>query len=334
MLDNKELNANNCRGIPGGFVGAVVDRVILGAQLTGKWHKVMLDNYYQTVELATHMRDNRNILCAGTAQKRSIDESIHFGIAKRPKPSRQYPKGSLKMCENRSARVFEYAWMDSSAVFFIDPMYGPGFDDSISRKSASGDRLYFRVPKLISAYNKYIHGVNVFDQIRKLFGVDPAHASKKYSVRVFEILFSMVLGQAYNIHRTLHVGTIRSLSHTQFKFRVIQGMMKHPTVRPPSATVIQEHTLVQFPPGSYSADGSSNKRKRVACRECPNTNADGHRNAGRFTNWYCAGCKVGFHPDCFQTYHARTSSAYVPHDKVNLHPAAEPGSDFDNITEI
>jgi hypothetical protein len=67
--------------------------VISGAQLTGKYYKIMQDNYYQTVALAVLIRDNRNVLCACTAHKKHIDNNgiIEFGGAKRPKPSHRYP---------------------------------------------------------------------------------------------------------------------------------------------------------------------------------------------------------------------------------------------------
>ena len=127
----------------------------------------MQDNYYQTVELAVHMRDNRNILCAGTAQKK-IDNQKNFGEAKRPKPSRQFPKGPLKMSFNKNAKVYEYFYMDRAGVYFIDPIYGPGEQSEIYRKDNRGIRIPYQVPKLVNIHNKYMHGVDVFDQIRKL----------------------------------------------------------------------------------------------------------------------------------------------------------------------
>ena len=84
ILDNKSFTADNCRGFPGGFVGAVVDAVVGSAMLTGKWHKIMQDNYYQTVDVAVHMRDNRHVLCDGISQKisrctsaRLSDQNLH-----------------------------------------------------------------------------------------------------------------------------------------------------------------------------------------------------------------------------------------------------------------
>lgn len=117
--------------------------------------------------------------------------------------------------------------MFTSAVFSVDPIYGPCEATEIERENSAGDKVAYQMPKLISVYNKYMHEVDVFDQVRKQFGVDLVHPTKTYTVRVFEILFSMVLGQAYNIHRSLHAGTNRSLTHTDFKWQIIRGFLNH-----------------------------------------------------------------------------------------------------------
>lgn len=81
------------------------------------------------------------------------------------------PKGSLKIAENHESGLYMYSWMDSSVVYFIDSMYGPGCTATISRRQGA-DHVLFVVPKLIVMYNKYMHAVDVFDQVRKYFGVD------------------------------------------------------------------------------------------------------------------------------------------------------------------
>ncbi len=89
---HEKIHRETYTGQPGGDAGAIVDYVISGAQLSSKYYKVMQDNYYKIVALAVHMRDNRNILCA-VIQIKHIWIINFFGETKRPKPSRQFPKG-------------------------------------------------------------------------------------------------------------------------------------------------------------------------------------------------------------------------------------------------
>lgn len=85
--------------------------------------------------------------------------------------------------------------MDSAGDYFTDSCLGPGSSSDIQRRNSQGVAVTHRVPPLIEEYNKYISGVDVVDQIKKDVGVDTLHATKKYTVRMFEVLWSMVLSQ-------------------------------------------------------------------------------------------------------------------------------------------
>ena len=185
ILDNKILTKENCANRPGRFSGAIIDLLCSG--LPGSWYKVMADNYYNTLALATHMMENRRVLVGGTMQKKHTPREVYFGNAKKPKPSNTFPKGSLKMVKSADRPVYFYSWMDSARVYFIDPAYGPGQCAIIHRKKKDGTRQAFNVPRFIVAYNKYMHAVDVFDQIRQLFGCDTSHRTLKWTVRMFEI---------------------------------------------------------------------------------------------------------------------------------------------------
>ena len=79
--------------------------------------------------------------------------------------------------------------MDLSAVYFIDSCLGPGWDAQILRRNSQGVPMPFQVPSMIAEYNKFMGGVDVFDQIGKGFGVDTLHATKKWTFRMLKILF-------------------------------------------------------------------------------------------------------------------------------------------------
>jgi hypothetical protein len=229
---------------------------------------------------------------------------VHFGTAKKPKPTYANPKGTLKIAKCATSNTYVYSWMDSAGVYFIDPMTGPGRVKTIYRKNAQGIPVPYQVPEFIGLYNDYMHGVDVFDQVRKMFGCDLTHATKKYTVRVFEILFSMILAQAYNIHRAVHKNNPYALlTHTDFKMSLIRGLLQHHIVRPPQQQApTVTHALAQHAQGTNS-DGTQ-RRKVGECRGCSGVHPDGRRY-NRGTTWFCIQCNGAFfHPDCFTRYHA------------------------------
>ncbi len=271
--------------------------------LGGEHYKIMADNYYNSVSFSEWLRNERRMLIGGTMQRKSTTPLVYIGAAKRPKPTIANPKGTLKIAENLESNVYIYSWMDSSLVYFIDPIFGPGRTANITRRQGA-DHVVFLVPFFIVIYNMYMHAVDVFDQIRKYFGIDLSNATKKYTVRIFEILFSMCLAQAYNIYRHVHKNDpLRQLSHDRFKAYVVNGFVNHPIVRQvriDDETHFGDHELLQYPPGSRDAT----RRFQGCCRNCPNKDPlTGKRKFDRTTTYFCNKCKVCLHPECFTTYH-------------------------------
>ena len=308
IFDNKSINAENCAGFPGGYVGALMTAVFDSAScLIGQWYIIMADNYYNSAEYSAHIRNTRSLLVGGTLKAANVPKEVRLTgprgqIIKRPKPSIKNPKGTLKMAYNHELAVYVYSWMDSALVYFVDPCYGPSFDSDISRKNGR-DRVTFRVPFFILVYNGNMHAVDVMDQMRKYFGMDLSNATKKYTVRFFEVAFSLGITQGYNTYRYVHkANPNRSMGHTEFKASVFRGLVNHPVVRGPLSAVnggFQGHHLLQYEPGS-AGDGT-HRRRRGCCRQCPNTQ-EGARFS-RQTAYYCEQCNVCLHPECHVPYH-------------------------------
>ena len=145
-------------------------------------------------------------------------------------------------------------------------------------------------------------GVDVYDQVRKKNGNDTQHATMKYTVRMFEVLWYMCLSQAYNVYR--HVNRNRrtlQMNPTEFKIAVIKGLLSHEVVvnAVPFNQDENLHLLRQTAEGS-PGDGSQ-RRKCGECRECMNSVSVGNVKVElpRKTTYYCTKCKVFFHPECF-----------------------------------
>jgi ferredoxin-thioredoxin reductase catalytic subunit len=212
--------------------------------------------------------------------------------------------------------VYQYGWMDSAAVYFIDPQFGPGDKTVINRRAQNGSVFGFDVPRFNFMYNKKMGGVDCIDYIRKLFGCELAHRTLKWTVRFDEVGWTFVLTQAYNVHREVNKRRpTKLLSHKEFIWSVFKGLITDRAVmgthQSPSSS--DRHELKKFEVGSRQGDDA--RRKRGECRQCPNTyiGDDGkkHRSSRR-TSWFCSVCKVAFHPECFVKWHSEKSLSYRP----------------------
>ncbi len=164
-------------------------------------------------------------------------------------------------------------------------------------------------------------GVDIIDQIRKMFGIDLTHKTLKWTVRFLEVNWSLILAHRYNIHRKVNEARpTRRLNHTDFKWQVFKELMTDPIVMAaPEAQAVDRNELKQFEPGSK--DDGTMRRMSGDCRVCPRTTRDIHghlkRNFRR-TTYYCILCKVCYHPACYNKYHTENCLNHLPE---NIHPA-------------
>jgi hypothetical protein len=174
---------------------------------------------------------------------------------------------------------------------------------------------------MVFEYNTFMGGVDVFDQIRKKNGNDTQHPTKKYTVRMFEVLWSMCLSQAYNIYRFLARDQENiSMNPTQFKLAVINGLLNHAVVVDNAPPVVEAigHTMMQTEPGSHG-DGTE-QRKRCNCRNCPNHRVIDMKRVrvARQTTYYCPTCQIFLHPECFNEWHEVHGENFIPSRKVEI----------------
>ena len=102
-----------------------------------------------------------------------------------------------------------------------------------------------------------------FQEISRLEGYETVARTDKYTVRCFEVFFSMLHSQA-NIHRFLHrPNSPRFLNHHKFLLHVFLGFIRHPIHRGPDSTDFNGHKLVQHEVGSK---GYGVRRKVQNCK--------------------------------------------------------------------
>jgi hypothetical protein len=321
LPDLKQFPKESYQDHPGGFAGKIICTLLEMMKLPGVWYRFWMDNFYNSIPLTRYVLETFSYCLGGTIQKGRKPDLVNFGTAKKPKPSRAFPKGSLLMAYAIGLGVYVYGWMDSSAVFLIDSCLGPGYSKQIFRRNSQGEPVGYQVPEMIVDYNCFMGGVDVFDQIRKIFGIDTEHATKKYTVRMFEVLWSMILAQSYNVYRFVNRNRkSRQMNPTEFKIAVIIGLLSHDvvldTVEPDVAD--NQHVLKETEPGSENA--GSNRKKRRCCRLCPNSRRRGGNivEPNRKTSYYCSKCKIFLHPQCFNKWHDQKGTSYVPSKQIEI----------------
>ena len=200
-LDNKMDNAMNCAQYPYGFVGHQVIKLLDGSIRGGTGRVIYCDNYYSSIPLCTYLLRNDYYMVGTMNTKKQMPNCIRLPGKK---PSKVNPRGMLKMAKNES-NINLYGWMDNGACYFIDSAYGPDAPHNIARRPRrSQTRINLQVPLAIVMYNQKMGGVDQKDQVDANIHQDQSFRVSKWTTRMFEVLFRMLLGNAYNVYRYLH----------------------------------------------------------------------------------------------------------------------------------
>ena len=323
-LDDKSINAENSKGYAYGAYGRRIMQLV--DPLPGSNYNIYTDNLYGNYPLATALRTRAEgrINTVTTVRKNKLpgDFAIKFP-GKAPKPSRNNPRGTLRVAHHRDNGIHMYGWMDNGAVYFLDSTQRGSEMVQIKRR-IGGTHQCFQVPQAIKKYNQYMGGVDVFDQIRTgPYGTDTEGRTNKWTIRFHEIMWSFLVAQTYNIYRHLHKNDEVALDHHEFAANLAMKLIQKPwnrthlrTLIMPAGQAVRGHKMKQTVP--HSRIGVSDKRRLSGrCRFCPNKNDDGSKFC-RETSFWCIKCCVFLHPQCFESWHSKneTFEDAVPHKQL------------------
>jgi hypothetical protein len=246
-----------------------------------------------------------------------------FGTAKKPKPSRNNPKGTWASVYCTSHEVSIHAIMDSSVVYILDTVYGSKESEEIQRRQGA-EVILFDGPKAMNSYNSYMGGVDQWDQLRtnRAYSVEQVGKSSKWTVTLFLAFISMAVSNAFCIYKACNPkGSEDYLDHTAFTLSLIHDLYfnsyetresRSDPGRGNDTSSFHNHKLVQAPPGSRGP--RTGNRRYVA--ECRGTNCPSGKS--KYTSYACKQCAIGLHSECFNSFHesmkfglVKPSSAWV-----------------------
>jgi hypothetical protein len=301
------VNSENSKDYAWGAAGRrIMDLVEF---VKNRYHRLYTDNYYTSIPLAQELRRCGIYLC-GTIRKVMIPFKGFnevFGAAKKPKPSRNNPKGKWACVYSGSHEVTIHAMMDSSLVYILDTVFSSHESENITRRQA--DELFsIEGPKALNYYNSYMGGVDQWDQLRtnRAFSVEQVGKSSKWTVTLFLSFISMVASNAFCIYKACNPeGCEDYLNHIDFTLELIDSLYNNSYLTRDSRSApgrghdiatASSHVIRQAPEGSRG-EGNSHRRYRAECRGtcCP--------KGSKETTYGCKQCGIALHPECFNPFH-------------------------------
>lgn len=258
---------------------AVVKHLLREAQLLGKGHHLVTDNFYTKVKLAEDLFAEKTLLTGTVRQSSKGFPKKLTSLRLQPQTARYAEKPPVLACAYRDKVT------QQKPVFLLSTgSSAVNITESIRGK----DKLK---PHLVrNIYNPGMGGVDMSD--RKIYQIAAERPTHRYWVKIFRNIMDMSLRNAYEIY--LQTVTTPPISCQDFVAEVVEGLCTPaPQPEQPMSLSLQ-HQCVLLP--------DKKERDCVVCSD---------RSAGirRRSRHWCPGCDVGVHGQCFvQLEHYRRGS--------------------------
>ena len=232
---DKMISKDSCKHLKWGMKGEVLLRFVRhhsppGSTQPYRGHHWVADNWFSNLSV---MQELERLGQGGTftwVKNGGAPPEVLFGKSK--KPTRQWPKGSLKCITLAgNPNIIGWGYMDSGRVALLDNQYG-GALENIHRKNKGGDTSDNMGPKALNEFNAKMGRIDDIDNVRaskhgrysmELFGRD-----RKWTRRFADGIFDTASAQAFKIYDNIKkLNNVKERrSHNTFITLAVAGLLE------------------------------------------------------------------------------------------------------------
>lgn len=259
---------------------------------------VVVDNFFTSFSLMKNLREN-DIFACGTV--RSTSKGLPVFMKKNKKTLKAKKAVPMKRGEFQFGiknGIAAVQWMDKKPVNFLSSAHTPRKTTSVLRRLKNGKRVSVHCPTVVDVYNKYMGGVDRFDQYRERY--ETGRKSKKWWFRIYYFLLDLAIVNSYILWKlcqppnfkvnqlTYRLNLARQLING-FSTRKKQG-------RPPN------YFKCKVPNEVRQSRAAHMPKKEISSRRCKYCSSKNRKQTR--TKFICTFCKVPLCVDtCFEKFH-------------------------------
>ncbi|KAK3929384.1 PiggyBac transposable element-derived protein 2 [Frankliniella fusca] len=254
---------------------------------------VSFDNFFTSVPLVVHLKEEFGLLSVGTIRKDRIKGCPLLS----DKEFTKLPRGSYDSKVLKDQEIVVVKWKDNKPVTLISSWCGVE-PITLVKRWQKADHHYHDVPrpKIVEVYNGHMGGVDVFDMQCELYR--PPSRAKRWPIPIFAFLLNLVLVNSYKLFCRDNQYTDQQIKdgNKDFRMKLISYWLPKPVKkrgRPSAADVAAAANTSQqsskkspMPPTyirvSENGHWPVHRSKRGRCRLCHNG----------YTTFMCEKCKV------------------------------------------
>ena len=257
-------------------------------EIYGKWHKVIFDNFFASLDLLGELFRNKILL------------SSTIRVGRRDLPKQLSDKKELKRLKRgdiismRKGPMVAVTWIDSKPVHMVSTTpQPPDGNIEVKRRKKDGVQQVIPCPSVVKEYNTYMGGVDNNDQLKSYNPI--VVNSKKWWPRIFYDLVDRCIINAYILECESPNHAKRPLK--PFRADLVRQLIGDFTSRTGagwrSLELPSRFTEKHFP--SFLPTNKKGTMMQRRCSICP-----------KKPTYWCENCDVGLCPaPCFRIYHTR-----------------------------
>ncbi|KAL4083594.1 hypothetical protein QTP88_028910 [Uroleucon formosanum] len=264
----------------------------LSQYLEMKFHCIYFDNFFTSLPLAEKLLNN-DIFSCGT-----------FRINKK-----YYPKDLMKKDSLYKPGDIEFAqcddisicrWKDrgSKPVTVISSMHDASHTEIVHRKNSRGEKIAISCPSSIADYNRYMGGVDKFDQYMAAYSI--CQKSRRWWVKLFYYLLDTSIVNSFLMYKkSCNRHKRKYMSHLEFRSTLANELIsnyssrKRPTISPSQKRSKSNVEVIS----TYESHIATKIATYRRCFRCSTKKHD------KRSNIMCATCNKVLCKDCFAEYH-------------------------------
>ncbi|XP_046678176.1 piggyBac transposable element-derived protein 4-like isoform X1 [Homalodisca vitripennis] len=281
------------------------ERVVLDltTPYLGLGHCVYYDNFFSSVALTNKLLEEDTFSCATILPNR-----VEYPVEELKK-DKEIPTHQHDFAQCGDISITKWADRGKKCVSVISSMCNPSETVKVMRSNGKGEREEVTCPSAVSQYNKYMGGVDRFDQHMANYSV--AQKSIRWWVKLFYFFFESAIVNSFTMYvQDCKASGIKPINHLRYRSKLVNQLIGTFTSRrkigytPGKSRARKKHSPSGRPTiqNSIRLSNVGNHlpqliQKYRRCAHC-STKAKEKRS-----NMICSGCNVALCKGCFSLFH-------------------------------
>lgn len=289
----------------GGPVLGLGEKVVLKttAPFLGLGHCIYFDNFFSSVSLVHKLLEENTFSCATILPTRV-----------------EYPQDEMKNDKDISTHCYDFAqvndvsvvkWADrgKKTVSVISSIHNPSVETTVERTNSKGVRETVSCPVAVAQYNKFMGGVDRFDQHMANYTI--VQKSKKWWMKLFYYFLDSAVVNSFILYtQSCNLKNQKPMSHLKFRSALVNGLIgsfsskKRKGYMPasgkarkrnsPSGRPTIENTIRLSNVGAHMPEKNDKYRRCAMCST---------KKKEKRSNIICKTCNVALCKECFLPFH-------------------------------